>query len=239
MSAPVAPAPGPFALGPFALAPEVSGEFETHVTVRCDQADLTGLDQWAATAGVKVTHIVLARGRMTSQPMLTWSGSGTLAAQHRATGRLTDALGAAGFAVVRVKIEAVPWAVGVPVHDAEALRHADAGTYFEHHVKVLLEPDDRAVEELGALASGHRAHLSWNARRVRAPRDGAGTALQERFVTQRCHRVGARTAAARLAALLADLGAAGVRILSVEREFVVYDSDTTIDDGWIAEGGDL
>ncbi|MFD7837350.1 hypothetical protein [Streptomyces sp. NPDC059761] len=47
-------------------------EYETHVTVRCpDPGELARLEAWAGGRGLKVTHILLARGRMVSQPMLT------------------------------------------------------------------------------------------------------------------------------------------------------------------------
>ncbi len=223
------------------LVLEVTGELEMHVTVDCDRAELARLDRWATAAGIKVTHIVLARGRMTSQPMLTCTGVGTLATQHRASRELVAALEAAGFKVVRVKIEAAPWASGVPGDDAAAREQAGAGRYFEHHLKVLLEDESRTIEKLGTLASRHGAHLSWNARRMLAAEaaSGAMTARQERFVTQRCHGVGASSAALLLRELLADVRDAGVEILDIEREFVVYDSNTTIDDGWIEEAGDL
>ncbi|MGW5396666.1 hypothetical protein [Streptomyces sp. NPDC003952] len=46
--------------------------YETHVTVRCaGPAELARLASWSAGRELKVTHIVLARGRMLSQPMLT------------------------------------------------------------------------------------------------------------------------------------------------------------------------
>ncbi len=69
--------------------------------------------------------------------------------------------------------------------------------------------------------------MSWNARRVLA--DGA----HERFVTQRCHDVDAPAAHAALQRLLADLD--GVQIIEVEEEFVLYDSDLSLDDGWIVD----
>ncbi|MBT2610019.1 hypothetical protein J7I97_17495 [Streptomyces sp. ISL-87] len=47
-------------------------EYETHITVRCPDAEtLAHLEVWSARRKLKVTHIVLARGRMVSQPMLT------------------------------------------------------------------------------------------------------------------------------------------------------------------------
>ncbi|MFJ5550496.1 hypothetical protein [Streptomyces sp. NPDC093225] len=188
--------------------------YETHVTVRCEPAELA---RWAAPRGLKVTHIVLSRGRTPSQPMLTVRGEGPYAARRAAAEELAAALRADGFAPVRVKIETVPWSTQPP---------GPGGGYFEHHVKLLLPADfDRPALE--ALAVGHAAHLSWNARRAVAGGN------HERFVTQRCHGATAAEADAACDALVAALTAAGYGIRSEERELVVYDSDLSVDAGWI------
>ncbi|MFB7264677.1 hypothetical protein ACFCXH_21365 [Streptomyces nojiriensis] len=192
-------------------------ECETHVTVRCaDAAELARLDAWAGARELKVTHILLARGRMVSQPMLTLP-------DRTGHERLVPRLRAAGFDPVRVKVETVPWTTDSP---------GPGGGYFEHHLKLLLPADfDRAALE--SLVVPHGAHLSWNARRVRA--GGA----HERFVTQRWRGTAAEAGAeagAACDALVAALGSAGYEIRSEEREFVLYDSDLSVDDGWIGEG---
>ncbi|MEU6039038.1 hypothetical protein ABZ801_26880 [Actinomadura sp. NPDC047616] len=205
----------------------VIGEFETHLTVRCrGEEDIDALARWADDHGLKFAHIVLDRGRVPSQPMLTRRTTGTFAQARAAARRAADDLRAGGFTVTRTKIEAAPWNEGVPASDADA----DAGGpyYFEHHIKLLLEAGDDTAA-LAASVAPHAAHLSRNARRVRA--DGR----RERFVTQRCHGVGARTAGRRLDALTAVLRAQGLDIASVEREFVVFDDDVSLDDGWITE----
>ncbi|MFK0253352.1 hypothetical protein [Streptomyces sp. NPDC090445] len=194
-------------------------EYETHVTLRCpDAAELTRLNAWAGARGLKVTHIVLARGRMVSQPMLTLPDRDG----HEA---LVPLLRADGFDPVRVKVETVPWTTDRP---------GPGGGYFEHHLKLLLPVGfDRA--RLEALATPHGAHLSWNARRV--AEDGGS---HERFVTQRYRgpagAAGAAGAGRACDALVSELAAAGYDIRSEEREFVLYDSDLSVDDGWIEEG---
>ncbi|MFG3000194.1 hypothetical protein [Streptomyces sp. NPDC048340] len=187
-------------------------DYETHVTVRCpDPAELARLEAWAGGRELKVTHIVLARGRMVSQPMLTLPGR----TGHRA---LVARLRAAGFDPVRVKVETVPWTTDLP---------GPGGGYFEHHLKLRLPAAwDRPALE--SLVAPHGAHLSWNARRV------LPGARHERFVTQRCRGTAARAAAA-CDALVAALAGAGYEIRSEEREFVLYDSDLSVDDGWIEE----
>ncbi|WP_034271684.1 hypothetical protein [Actinospica robiniae] len=204
------------------------GEFESHVTVRCAGPELARLQAWSAeNTGAKLTHIVLARGRVPSQPMLTFTGSGTFDEQRAVIVDLERRLSAAGFAPVRTKIEASPWAAGVPQDRAEA-ESLGAARYFEHHVKVRLAPGDD-WQALALVAVPHGAHVSWNARRVLE--NGA----HERFVTQRCFGVGLAEAGEKLEALCAALCEGGWEIVSAEREFVVFDSDAGIDDGWIEE----
>ncbi|MEV6835418.1 hypothetical protein AB0N17_13030 [Streptomyces sp. NPDC051133] len=197
--------------------------YETHVTVRCaGPAETERLRGWADASGLKLTHIVLARGRMRDQPMLTLAGSGSYAEQSTRAAGTVAALRAAGFAPVRVKTESVPWAPEVP--DGPCGGGRSGGQYFEHHVKLLLDAGTD-LGELTARVVPHGAHLSWNARRVR------GGGRHERFVTQRCRGVDTEGAGWALERLLAGL--AGLDVLSVEREFVLYDSDESVDDGWL------
>lgn len=204
--------------------PEIRGSLESHLTVDCADDDTGALARWAAARGLHFTHIVLARGRSRSQPMLTVRGDGPVTRHPTAVTQVANDLAAHGFRVVRVKTESAPWAEGVPLEDSDTARHP--GRYFEHHVKLLLPPGHDRVR-LAQTAAVHAAHVSWNARRVRD--DGR----RERFLTQRCHDVGRRTAEGRLAALLAALDAAGHRVLETEREYVVHDSHLALDDGWI------
>ncbi|MFD9403036.1 hypothetical protein ACFWA4_29965 [Streptomyces sp. NPDC060011] len=192
------------------------------MTVLCaDATEWIRLRRWAASAGLKLTHIVLARGRMRDQPMLTLSGSSSYVEQSERVRDVVAGLRADGFEPVRVKTESTPWAAEVP-----ARLGRDDERYFEHHVKLLLDADT----DLSALATRvvpHGAHLSWNALRVRAG------ARHERFVTQRCRGTGADGAGRALERLLRHLD--GFMVLGVEREFVLHDSDLSVDDGWLAE----
>ncbi|MEW2425030.1 hypothetical protein AB0911_31360 [Streptomyces nigra] len=194
--------------------------YETHVTVRCADAAETGrLRRWAAAEGLKLTVIELARGRTPSQPMLTLIGAPSRATARASAEEVAARLRAGGFVPVRVKVESAPWAPEVPAGPC------GGGQYFEHHVKLRLPADT----DLGALAARvvpYGAHLSWNARRTVGAR-------HERFVTQRCRGVDATGAGEELERLLGEL--AGLDVVDVEREFVLYDSDLSVDDGWIEE----
>ncbi|MBB1252032.1 hypothetical protein [Streptomyces alkaliterrae] len=204
-----------------------AGDFEIHLTVDGTGDELSGLEDFARAHGLKCAFIVLDRGRTPWQPMITQRAQGTLAEAADSAEATAAGLSAAGFRVVRTKVEATPWSDGVP-RDDSAARSLPGDQYFEHHVKLLL-PADAELAALARLAERHGAHVSRNARRRRD--DGPA----ERFVTQRCRGVGDTTASCRLSDLTAELTAAGWEIISSEREFVVYDSAQALDAGWIRE----
>ncbi|SDX06278.1 Nucleotidyl transferase AbiEii toxin, Type IV TA system [Amycolatopsis xylanica] len=196
-----------------------SGEFETHLTV-----SEKGAAEFAAEHGLKFTHIVLDRGDSVSQPMLTYTGHGTLDEQRALAYRWVEAVRRAGMVDYRVKIEAAPWNEGVPQTDAAAADDPPQ-RYFEHHVKLRLPDADVArLITLTELVMPYGARLSRNARRRTS--DG-----EERFVTQRCHRVGRPTARARLDELIAALSE--YEVLEVEEEYVVHDTSLGLDQGWL------
>lgn len=203
----------------------IEGAFEYHVTVAGGDVAAAGLARWAGERGVKFTHIVLARGRTVSQPMLTVRAAGASAAVLAEAEAMAGELRASGFEVTRVKLEASPFAAGVPT-TAEQAAGEPGERYFEHHLKLLL-PSDVDESALADLVTPYGAHLSRNARRVRE--DGRA----ERFVTQRCHGVGTDVALAELERLRGALCGAGYDIAGVEREYVVYDSSPVVDAGWI------
>lgn len=203
----------------------IDGTFETHITVADHERD--GLAAFAVEHGLKFVYIELDRGLTRHQPMLTLRGSGTLEQQHAVARDWRARLSRAGLRPTRTKIEAAPWCAGVPETDRAARTEPD-DRYFEHHVKLRLP--SAAVPELLAvtdLAEAHGARLSRNARR----RDADGG--EERFVNQRCHRVGRDTATERLERLVAALRAAGHDVATAEQEYVVYDSHLGLDQGWL------
>ena len=201
---------------------DFAGEFETHLTVAGHAADLR---EWAGRHGMKYLRIELDRGDHPSQPMLTRRASGTLAGELQATADVRRRLHDAGHSVVRTKIEAAPGNADVPTTDADA-EALPKGLYFEHHVKLLLDPAF-ADEMLTGRTEHLAARLSRNALKVRP--DG----FRERFLTQRCSGVGRANARRQLDQLLAEVARLRLDVLKVEEEFVVYDSNLGLDHGWI------
>jgi hypothetical protein len=202
------------------------GPFETHLTVALDaQRPIESLRAFAKEAGFKFTHILLDAGQTPSQPMLTRHAAGPLTLELAAVAQLSSALAKRNFAVTRVKIETAVDNLCVP-QSVEQARTSAPGRYFEHHIKLLLGAQTE-MTALKDLAHRHDAHLSRNALRTRD--DG----LQERFITQRWYRVKRHTARLRLDALLHALRQENYQVIDIEEEYVIYDSNQSIDAGWM------
>jgi hypothetical protein len=200
------------------------GSFEAHLTV--DAADLERRATFEALCGelgVKCVLIELAAGVHRSQPMTASYHRGELGAVLGEIEALHASLWQAGFPVVRVKIEAAAMNPGVPITDEEA---AAIDGYFEFHAKVRL-PDAGDITALRALCESRSAHLSRNDRK----RDERGVA--ERFITQRVYGVGRARAANEFDALLRDLAQAGHAVVSMKREYTIYDGKLELDAGWL------
>lgn len=200
------------------------GEFETHITVNLSQSEQWEyFAKWCQSRDLKCVHIVLERGLTASQPMITRHGTGTLAQELGKARELRRECEAAGFTVSRIKLEVAANNPSVPknTNDVdEDLRRC----YFEHHVKLLIDDD---IGDLKEAVEQHDAHLSRNARRVRD--DGK----QERFVTQRCYNVGRNEARNKFQQLLQTIISFDFPIIETEEEFVVFDSNLALDEGWI------
>jgi hypothetical protein len=202
------------------------GHFEVHLTTQADGPAVAGrFADWCRGRGLKCVRIILARGHTADQPMATWRRSSTeLSTVVDEANRLVADATTAGFAVVRVKVEADPHNSDVPVADADTADH-DPTNYFEHHVKLRRVPD-APRDGLLAVCERHAAHLSRN-----AFRDGGDT--EERFVTLRGYGVGRTTALAGLDQLLADLRELGETVSESESEYCVHDTNLQLDAGWL------
>lgn len=207
---------------------EFSGELETHLTVSLKGTEsIRELQKLAEIHNLKCLHIILERGDTTSQPMLTWRAQGGLTSQTEKAQNLKEIISAAGFPVIRTKIEAAPWNEDVPQTESELQKQSD-GRYFESHIRILLDlqAKNRRIKE---IAERHSAHFSRNA--FREPQNG----FEERFVTQRNWNVWYSESNRKLNDLLNEIKNSGYTVIDVEEEFVVFDSNLEIDRGWIKE----
>lgn len=141
-----------------------------------------------------------------------------------------DILRAAGFTVLREKVEAVANCTGVPHDDAAAAR-APHDRYFEFHI-LIDRPgrplDDADVASLRGIAAefslrlGTPVPLSYNALKP-----------AQRFLNLRARGVGLDAAQAPVRALEAAAQAAGLTIKKVIAEYICFDSNLAVDDGWL------
>jgi hypothetical protein len=202
------------------------GDFEMHLTVAAEATDFAALQSLVAEQGGRLLHIVLPRGLVPSQPMLSWRDYGELASVWQLAQQRRSGLQQAGFRVTRCKIEAAPGNSGVAQRGDQLL----AGQYFECHLKIALLPGADVIA-LAELAQRHGAHLSRNA--LRRAEDGS----EQRFVTQRVAHAGLEQASEAMVRLADTLTAHGYAPQRRELEFVVFDSNLALDDGWLSGEG--
>jgi hypothetical protein len=142
-----------------------------------------------------------------------------------------EALRAAGFTVIREKVEAVAVNDGVPRTAADALA-SPADRYFEFHVLIdgvdgPLSPADMvALRGLAAAFSGRLASpvpLSYNALKP-----------SQRFLNLRARGVGLDQAMATVHDLERAVGELGqVAVKKVIAEYICFDSNRAVDNGWL------
>lgn len=201
------------------------GVFEAHVTVSIEgEEELARFDTLCRELAVKSIHIVLPRGETRFQPMTSSYHHGKLLAVQGEVFELARRIGGAGFEVTRAKIEATGSNREIPQSDADA--EGFPHNYFEFHVKTRIAAS-ADVSELAQVVSAHGAHLSRNARKVFA--DGA----RQHFVTLRVYEAGRRHAEARFTELRDALRRAGFDWREPIREYTVYDSNVSVDKGWL------
>jgi len=192
------------------------GTFEAHLTVDADRPDVrAGFAALCAELGVDHVGIELPQGEHRAQPMTASYHRGELTEVVREIDALHARLVERGFAVVRVKLEAVLGTDGLPTDDG----------YYEFHVKVRV-PELARLVDLAMIADRHDGRLSRNDR----SRDDSGA---QRFVTLRVYRSDRAAAEARLDALVEVLRANGFAIAGTAREYTIYDSRIELDAGWL------
>lgn len=181
---------------------------EVHLTVELGGKDPTVLAALARGHGCRFLHVLLDTGTHASQPMLSWrQGAGIATALQRAA-ELAQTIEDQGMKLLRIKIEA-------------KLEVAVDARYFEAHFKVEL--DDGKAPELQPLARELGVHLSRSA-------FARSAGKEQRFLTARQDTLaGALVSFERVETALISRG---WRVLSVEREAVLYDSNLGLDNGW-------
>jgi|GEM_PF-698699 len=218
--------------------------FETHITV--DAASDRGvLEEIAERNSARTTEIVLARGQVPVQPMVTFNGDSSLQSELRRAEKFEQQLRSGGLNVVRTKVETdLETAYFAP--GSKRAVEPPQWLYAEQHVRVRLHATDADVDRLKATALILGAHLSFNAR------SSIGD-LEERFVTSRVYNNSVnfpaytkrtidswlhrdyRTLKSHFDSVVSGLRDAGWGIVSTDRELVLHDTNFALDNGWLPD----
>lgn len=161
---------------------DYTGTFEAHITINVDNiVTQEKFRQFCQTLGVKCVLIELSQG-VRQQPMTASYHHGTLKNVLVEVYQLAQLI-EEGFAVTRIKIEAMVSNQDVPVDDDEAQKLPNTN-YFEFHSKVTLAaskvtlPTSADMLALKEYCREHNAHLSANAFKQQID-------VQQRFITMR------------------------------------------------------
>lgn len=201
-----------------------AGTFEAHITVQAeDLCERERFQSLCREMGVKCVLIELPEGVTRSQPMTASYHRGPLADVLAEVAALSRKVREGGFAVSRLKLEAVATNDGLPETDEEA--RLQPANYYEFHVKLVL-PHECELDALRKICARHQARLSSNALKA----DGGE---MERFLTLRLYGVGRTSAFRHCDELVEDLTSRGYRVANCLREYTIYDSAVTLDAGWI------
>jgi hypothetical protein len=188
--------------------------YEIHLTIAPVSAALwPAFEQYAASIDAKAMAIELARGEYPLQPMLTLARGGELDDVIQFAHALMRKSAQSKYQVLRCKIEQDASVNALP---------GDAGShhYFEWHGRIVVAEARRL--QLAAVCQAFGGHLSNN-----AVRGG-----DSRYVTLR-EPDDFSMLSSQVAALSIALNEQGWKMDKQQWERVVYDSNLTLDSGWL------
>ncbi|MCO7223188.1 hypothetical protein [Pleionea sp. CnH1-48] len=201
------------------------GGYEYHLTVKISEKQpLHEFEQFCEQHNIKAIVIYLDGGKTPHQPMAGRVIRCTPDEAFEEITKTAKAMQQAGFALIRVKVEAGVNNLNIPQQDSDASGLSDS-CYFEHHIKVAL-PDSYPLSDLRQSMKALDVHVSYNAFRKLNEHS-------EYFLTQRLYGVGKLTATTRLDLLLQRLKELEVKVIKSIQEFNIYDSKQELDDGWM------
>ncbi|MCC5612051.1 hypothetical protein LC612_36295 [Nostoc sp. CHAB 5834] len=140
--------------------------------------------------------------------------------------RIADGLAAAGFSVVRKKIETVPWHPAAPSR-THAKPSMPEGCYFECHFGISTDGSPESFAALSALAIKEGCHLSKNV--FKRKQDGTVVVM----ATYRTYDGLYEEVQEQVAATRAALHAAGYFVDREIIEFSIYDTRISHDASWL------
>ncbi|MEO1376111.1 MAG: hypothetical protein AAFW70_17720 [Cyanobacteria bacterium J06635_10] len=208
------------------MQPSYTGTFEAHITIKADNlAVREKFNLLCQSLNLKCVVIELPKGLTCCQPMTASYHYGGFKDVLKEINAIAKIISKRDFEITRIKIEAMVSNRDIPISDIEAQKLLKSN-YFEFHIKVILSEDEN-LEVLRKYCLEHDAHLSANAFKKLV--DGK----QQRFITMRVYGVGYKSAQKRFDNLLTLLKAKGFQLSQQQREYTVYDSNLSLDAGWI------
>lgn len=216
----------------------VTGTFEVHIFVEPLDPTEEVIERFRAVCQAAPTPMkalwlkldYVGRG-FVGVPQTSRYVEGDLAAARAAAAVDMAVLRAAGFVILREKIEAMAPNAGVPKNAAEAAR-SPADRYFEFHVLIdgqegPLTPRDmvhlRTMSQEFSARLGVPVPLSYNALRP-----------AQRFLNLRARGVGLDEAMKPVLALQSAITEGGTLVVQkVIAEYICFDSNRAVDNGWV------
>lgn len=199
------------------------GEFEFHITASLLSNQTAEFRQVCESLGAKAIIIDLTQGATPTQPMLCGVSSGKPEDVFKTMRKFESEL-SKSFKIIRIKIEASLKNKGIPKNEIE---YDNEDCYFEHHVKIKLDPN-MDLDQLALELKSFDAHLSHNA----ISRDSC---FHEYFATQRVKGFGLNEALVQFQKLNSFFESEGIPMTKSIREYNIFDSDINVDAGWMAK----
>lgn len=218
-----------------APAEVVTGSFELHVFVAPLRPSPAQVEAFAAACAGRMKALLLNLDYVGQGFVGVLQTSryvqGDVALARAAVAEDAGLLRAAGFEVIREKVEAVSTCAGVPQDAEDALRSPD-DRYFETHL--LIDRPGRPIDDIDVAAlRGIAAEFS---RRLGTPVPLSYNALKpaQRFLNLRARGVGLDAATRTVRELEAAIaGTDGLHVKKIICEYICFDSNRAVDNGWL------
>ena len=134
----------------------------------------------------------------------------------------------AHFDVIRLKLESLATNEGVPQTDEEA-NNIPGDTYFEYHIKIK---DATASKESDNVLKNLSYKLTEDLN-IRVPFSCNNLKDFQRFLNARTYNIGFQNSFEKVKKIKATVESNGYEIDRIISEFIVYDTNKSLDTGWL------